>query len=86
MTDATHTPTSPPAPPVVPVGLSTQVGLVVAAILGLIAGVTSFLEGDHTEETVTLIAGSVVVLYGVIKGRMDQAAAAFSNPNRPELL
>ena len=66
------------APPPVTVGLGTKLGIVTAAAAGLIGVITAILNGDHTEETITalLVAGANV--YGVVTGRMNQAAAGLA--------
>lgn len=77
MSDVTDTPTAPPKPPVIPVGLGTQVGLAATAVQWLVALVTALLAGDHSEETITALITGGVTLATVIAGRMIQAAAAY---------
>lgn len=62
-----------PAPDV-PKGLGTYLGLagsLTAFALALIA----FISGDRSEETVGALVTGGLILYAVIKGRMDQASA-----------
>jgi hypothetical protein len=55
-------------------GLSTQVGLLSSAILGVVAIVTAILNGDHSSETIASLAAAVFTLCTTIGGRMYQAA------------
>jgi len=70
----------------VSVGLATQTGIVGA--LGAFAlAVIAFIEGDMSEEAVGALVSGAVILYGTIRGRMDQAKAMIENeamtPIRP---
>jgi peptidoglycan/LPS O-acetylase OafA/YrhL len=65
-----------PTLPDVPIGFLTKLGVVVAAIIG---GVTAVLNGDHSEETITLIASSIATVVAVVLGRSIQNAAAIAN-------
>jgi hypothetical protein len=69
-------PDSPPAAPVIPVGLGTKAGLLMTAVLGVVAVLAAISNGDHSDETIAGLAGSVWVLSVTIGGRMAQAAAA----------
>jgi hypothetical protein len=64
-------------PQVPPVGLATKVGLAVAVLLGAAGAVTAFIDGDHSPETVTLIAAAVASAISVVVGRSQQAAAIY---------
>lgn len=76
MTDPlTDTPTSPPAQPVVPVGLGTQVGLAAAAAQFAACVLTVFLDGDHSQETILTLVTATVTLVTVLVGRFAQAYA-----------
>lgn len=77
MTDVNDTPQSPPTPPVIPVGLGTKLGLFGTSVLAVIALVTAVLHGDHTFETLVSLAGAVALLYKVVDGRYQQAAAIY---------
>jgi len=74
------TPSSPPAGPVIPRGLATNVGLIAGALAAIAAGVAAIIEGDHTPETLGALLTAGALLYGVIRGWMDQAAAALARP------
>jgi hypothetical protein len=60
----------------IPVGLGTKLGVGVGALAALLAIVTAILNGDHSEETVSAALVAAANFYAVIRGRMDQAAAA----------
>jgi hypothetical protein len=62
--------------PAIPVGLATKLGLFAAALAALVAAGTAVLHGDHTLETITALIIAGVNVYGVVGGRMGQAAAA----------
>jgi hypothetical protein len=64
-------------PQVPPVGLATKLGLAAAVLLGAAGAVTAFIDGDHTPETITLIATAVASAISVIIGRSNQAAAIY---------
>ena len=49
--DLTPIPESPPAAPLVPVGLGTKLGVLGTAVLGVVAVLGAVLEGDHAPET-----------------------------------
>lgn len=53
-------------------------GTLGAGIAGVIAGVSAVLDGDHTELTITTLLISGGLIYSVVRGRMEQAAAIFS--------
>lgn len=72
-----NTPEAPPAPPVIPVGLGTKLGTLGTALLAVVAAGTAVLNGDHTIETITALAGAVAVLVTTIEGRYRQAAAIY---------
>src|SRR5215207_3405472 len=65
------------SPQVPPVGLATKLGLVAITLLGAAGAIAAFLDGDHTPETITLIAGAVATAISVIVGRSQQAAAIY---------
>lgn len=61
-------------PAKVSVGLSTVAGLGTAAgafILALVA----FINGHHDDETIGALATGAAILYAVVRGRAEQAAA-----------
>jgi hypothetical protein len=58
-----------------PVGLSTRVGLAVAALLGVLGPLSTVLDGDQTPEAIGALVSAAIVLYGVIRSRGEQAAA-----------
>jgi hypothetical protein len=68
-----------PTLPDVPIGFLTKLGVVVAAVAAIIGGVTAVLNGDHSEETITLIASSIATVVAVVLGRSIQNAAAIAN-------
>lgn len=77
MDPITDTPTSPPAPPVIPIGLGTATGLGVAAA-AFVGGIVSvFVNGDHTPETIMAFATATVTLVTVLAGRFAQAYALY---------
>jgi hypothetical protein len=59
----------------IPVGLATKLGAAGAAIAGLIALLAAFANGDHTEETITGIVTSALLVYKIMDGRYNQAVA-----------
>lgn len=75
--DANDTPQSPPTPPVIPVGLGTKLGLFGTTVLAVVALITAVLHGDHSLETLVALGGAVALLYKVIDGRYQQAAAIY---------
>jgi hypothetical protein len=77
MSDLTDTPTSPPAPPVIPIGLGTSTGLGTAAALFVGGVVSLFIDGDHTPETIMSFAAATVTLVTVLAGRFAQAYALY---------
>ena len=76
-------PASPPAAPVIPAGLATRLGAIGTLTLGVVALVTAVINGDHTSETVTALAGAVATLVATIYGRMQQAAAIYRSDPTP---
>lgn len=70
-------PNSPPAAPVIPVGLGTKLGTSGVAVLSVLALTTAVLKGDHSTETLVLLVSAVGVLIRVIDGRYKQAAAIY---------
>lgn len=60
--------------PNVGIGLGTASGLV-GAVTTFLLGVIALIDGNHEEATVAAIVSSAVILYGMIRGRMDQAVA-----------
>lgn len=73
MSDTT-TPESPPAAPVVPVGLATNLGIAGTVVLALATALAGVLPGDARAGHYATLA--VVVAVATIIGRMLQAAAA----------
>lgn len=78
------TPTSPPAGPVIPVGLATKLGVVFSVLAAVAAAVLGVLEGDQTPETITLLVAALGAAYKVMDGRYNQATAAVGTD--PEVL
>lgn len=70
----------------IPAGLSTKLGLVVSAGLGVVAAATAIINGDVNEATIMTFAGSVVVLYRTLGGRFDQAAALLRDVPPPPIV
>lgn len=65
--------------PEIPVGLATKAGAT-AGLVGLIAAlVAAILDGDHTAETLGALGFAALNLYGLIRGRSDQAAALYAS-------
>lgn len=58
----------------VPKGLSTYLGLA-GSLTAFALAVIAFVAGDRSEETVGALVTGGLILYAVIKGRMDQAKA-----------
>ena len=56
------------------IGLSTQAGII-AALIAFILAIIAFVSGNRSEETIGALVTGAVILYGVIRGRMEQAAA-----------
>ena len=74
--DTTNTPESPPAAPVVPVGLGTKLGVAGTVLLGLVAVAGPVIDGFGADES-AIFGGLATLLVAVtILGRMLQAAAA----------
>lgn len=73
-------PTSPPVPPIIPVGLGTKLGVIVGAVAALCAALMPLLNGDQSTEVLGALAVAAVNFYAVVRGRMDQAAAAYTQP------
>lgn len=71
-----NTPESPPAGPVIPVGLATRLMQIVGAGFAVIAGVTAVLDGDHSQTTVVALILSGVSFFVLAGGRYAQAALA----------
>lgn len=76
-------PQSPPAPPVIPVGIATKVGYALGLVASLASALVLALEGlpsDASEATVlvTLIAAAAASIIRVNDGRMKQAATAIA--------
>lgn len=59
----------------IPAGLSTKIGLVVSAGLGVVSALTGIIDGNVDQTTIMTFAGSVAVLYQTLGGRFAQAAA-----------
>lgn len=72
----THTPESPPAGPVIPVGIATKLGVVGSGILYLLSVLVPLLPdtGTGTGQHVSTLA--TVVLVATIAGRMLQSASS----------
>lgn len=58
----------------VPVGFGTYLGLS-GTLIAFAMAIIAFIEGDRSEETIGPLVVGGLVLYGTIKGRMDQASA-----------
>lgn len=69
--------------PAVPVGLSTKLGLGVAAAAGVLSALSVILAGDVTDETIAALVTALGPLLAVIGGRMYQAGAAAAAPPAP---
>jgi translation initiation factor IF-2 len=63
----------------IPNGPATKVGGLAAAILAVIAGVTSVLHGNYQLETISTLAGAVILLVTIMLGKYHQAAALIKN-------
>jgi hypothetical protein len=77
MTPIDSTPTAPPAQPVIPLGFASKLGVYSAAVLAIAALVTAVLNGDHSAETLTALAGAVITLATTLAGRFAQAYAIY---------
>lgn len=72
--------------PDVPVGLGSKLGIGGGFLAAVAAALVSLLDGDQTTESTGLVGFAAVLLYAVIRGRMDQsAAAAAGTASRVEL-
>lgn len=76
-------PDSPPVGPVIPEGLTTKLSKAAIALLTLYTLITVFLNGDHSTETITGIAGAVAVLLGLTGSRGYQAGQALRDAPSP---
>lgn len=65
-------PTIPDTPAV---GIATKLGVIVAALAPLLGALSTVLDGDQTPEALGTLGVAALALYGVIRGRSDQAAA-----------
>ena len=72
--------------PKIPNGLATKVGLLATTLATGAAALASILDGDHTEETVTLLFTAALTAYGLIRGRSEQAAAAYAAAIAPQVI
>lgn len=70
------TPTSPPASPVIPVGLATRIQAVVGSLFFLIALISAVAKGDHSEQTITALVLAALSFFVLAGGRYAQAALA----------
>lgn len=72
---------------VIPVGWASKLGAYSGAVLAIVALATGVLDGDHSAETLTSLAGAVILLGTTIAGRMAQAYAIYrDNPGLPALI
>lgn len=60
--------------PEVSKGLGTYLGLA-GSLTAFVLAVLAFIDGDRSEETVGALVTGAIILYAVVKGRMDQAQA-----------
>jgi hypothetical protein len=58
----------------VPKGLGTYLGIA-GSLTAFVLAVLAFIDGDRSEETVGALVTGALILYAVVKGRMDQARA-----------
>lgn len=70
-------------PPVVPVGITTQIGLAVSALSALIGAVIAISHGDISEASLLAFANAGVTLWFVLGGRYAQATKAMSPQPTP---
>lgn len=68
--------TQAPVRPNIPVGLGTKVGLSASVVQFVGVLVTVLLDGDHSEETISLLVTATVTLVTVLWGRFKQADTA----------
>lgn len=66
-------------PPTIPVGLATKLGVLTAALSAMFAAGAALAHGDHQPETIAGLIAAAVTVYGVVRGRSDQAAAALAS-------
>lgn len=64
----------------IPIGLGTKLGVLAAAISSLVGAIFAIADGDHSPETITALVVAGGLIYGVVKGRMDQATALAGPP------
>jgi hypothetical protein len=72
--------------PKIPNGLATKVGLLATVAATGAAAVAAILDGDHSEETITLLVTAALTAYGLIRGRSEQAAAAYAAAIAPQVI
>lgn len=65
----------PSIPETPPVGFATKLGVIVAALAPLLGALATVLDGDQTPEALGALGVAAFAVYGVIRGRSDQAAA-----------
>lgn len=65
----------PSIPETPAVGFATKLGVLVAALVPLLGALATVLDGDQTPEALGALAVGALAVYGVIRGRSDQAAA-----------
>jgi hypothetical protein len=59
----------------IPIGFASKLGVYSASVLAIAALVTAVLNGDHSEATLTTLAGAVITLVTTLAGRFAQAYA-----------
>lgn len=68
----------------IPLGVSSKVGFLVSAGLGVVSAVEAIANGDHTTAAISTLAGAVLVLFQTLGGRFAQAAALLRDVPPPQ--
>lgn len=79
-------PDSPPAGPVITEGLATKGMKLIVPLLAIVAGISAVLEGDHSDVTITALAGAIATFISIAFGRQLQSAAALRDAPSPRQL
>jgi hypothetical protein len=77
-TNTSETTSTPTVKPNVAIGYLTIFGTLAAALAAGAAALAAILHGDHSEETIGALFTAGGIIYGVVRARGDQAAAALT--------
>lgn len=81
--NTTDTPTAPPAHPVIPLGITSQVLLGTMSLSTAVGVVYGFLNGDHSMETIGAFIVGITTLVTWAAGRFAQATALYRDAPSP---